>query len=193
MVFYEKARAEDADLGDLIIQAGTFVQEVDANQSPLKASGQETSLLGGGFLGLQAGVARWMSLEANIQYGQVQYLRRTLSQDVLIEKVDRIQVPILFRFWLVSWFSLAVGPYASYRVGTVNGKVLPISNSEKTSAHDTGEHGLIGDISFAMHTKLYETYLLFSYRRTYSLTPRGGEAREWNQVVFAIERRLPGI
>lgn len=190
-VLIEKARGDETSKGELIIQLGGFLQEVDENQSPLRGSDKGLSILSGGLVGIQAGAFSWMSVEAQIQYGQFQYLRRTPSKSILTEKVDRIQVPIIFRFWLASWFSVAAGPYASYRVGTVNGVNLAVDNEDRTSAHDTGEHGVLGDISFSFPLDFYETNFVLSYRRIYSLTPRSLESREWNKIIFAIERELP--
>ncbi len=164
---------------------------MDENQSPLEGSDAGLSVLSGGLVGLQAGAFSWMSVEAQIQYGQFQYLRRTPGGGILTEKVDRIQVPIIFRFWLASWFSFAAGPYASYRVGTVNGVNMAVANEDRTSAHDTGEHGVLGDISVSYPVGVYDMNLILSYRRIYSLTPRSRESREWNKIIFLFERELP--
>jgi hypothetical protein len=72
----------------------------------------------------------------------------------LVEEVNRLHVPVVARFWATDFFSIAAGPYASFRT---EDEEATISNGTglETSADDDVEFGLdaAATVNLAMNDK----------------------------------------
>jgi len=93
-----------------------------------------------GYLGLESGL-----LLVNRRY-VAEFAGFEASSEVL-----RLHVPIMFKFWPTNYFSLAAGPYGSFKVGDrkseVNSPGGTTLGSFKTSADDSFEYGFEGAVT----------------------------------------------
>lgn len=129
-------------------------------------------------------------LEADFIFTETQFIRQS-GFEINNESVRRIHVPILFRWEFLEYFSLGAGVYASYRMGEV--KMIdtpPSGNILQTSAADSGEHGM--EASVAFHWPLENSLFGFTVdaRHGYSLTPRDNEERNYQSLLFIIDRKI---
>ncbi|PIU01262.1 MAG: hypothetical protein COT74_01800 [Bdellovibrionales bacterium CG10_big_fil_rev_8_21_14_0_10_45_34] len=93
--------------------------------------------LGGGVL-VEANIQDWFGIETGALLTNKQYDWGRDGFRVVQETV-RLHVPVLARFWATDFFSLGVGPYASFRVGDTrtSGEAGPFQASIDTPADDT--------------------------------------------------------
>lgn len=143
-----------------------------------------TTLFGGAFLLVKGGLSRWVYAEMTLQYGEVEFVRRS-NGNTIRESGKRIHVPILFR--LPALISPGIGFYGSYRIGSVNSPAQ-FQNSELTSAQDYGEHGLEFALAFQPPADWLGTRFFVDFRAHYSLTSRANENEVWNKLLIGLTR-----
>ncbi len=61
----------------------------------------------------------------------------------LVQEVNRLHVPVAARFWVADFFSIAAGPYVSFRTGDVD-NALEIGDEEVASLETSAEE----DVTF---------------------------------------------
>jgi hypothetical protein len=64
----------------------------------------------------------------------------------LLEETNRIQIPILFRYWPAEFVSIGVGPFGSIKSGSTASTVNPAGLA--TSAHKNAEFGAEAALTF---------------------------------------------
>jgi hypothetical protein len=165
--------------------AGFGVNQVDDSQNPgLSAPfvqrGSTQVVLGGEYY-LQSG----FSLQLDLMIGEQQYVGEPVAGRVISESSMRLHFPLLVRYTFFNQLSLALGGFASYRLGTVN-PLVPIVDeiNERTSAHNYGNHGLEGSVRFLLPLAPAESRgFVIDFRQRRSLTPIANE-KLWHQSFF---------
>lgn len=164
----------------IIAGAGLILNQIDPHQKPFFAEPVRPATTWGLALMAKGQLNRWFEVEANISVARFQFIRESPSQ-MVYERSTRFHVPVLLRFRPWHFLSMGLGPYASYRMGSVSGPKVPSLDS--TSAFDMGEHGLEAALGFTIpipHTK----YMIGIDGRYYhTLTPRPSE-KEYNQALL---------
>lgn len=104
---------------------------------------------GGGVL-IEAVSADDFGIETGVLVRERNY-EASFAGKSLGQRVKRIHIPILARAWLTDYFSVAVGPFASFKAGSVD-TYLKIDGSEmasySTDAERDLEYGVDGALTF---------------------------------------------
>ncbi len=164
-----------------------MVNRVDTPQAPsLTATPKVPENFGLGLI-VDAYFADYWSAEMALLFADYQFIRDYNGQ-LLSETVNRVHVPILVKYSFLTYFSLGLGFYGSYRMGEVKSLTSPMGqNGLQTSASDSGEHGLEG--SFQLTFPLFEKYFLtLNIRHSYSLTPRTNEERNYQNLLLSLRK-----
>ena len=132
---FNQAHALDSD-GSLIISvAGLANDTVDDYEDDEHNYGAAVLI--------EAGVNDHFGIETGVLYTKLVTSLES-SNATLAREVDRLHVPIAARVWLFDFFSIAAGPFASFRTGSVenrfdiNGQTFA---SNETSADDDVRFG----------------------------------------------------
>lgn len=183
ILIVEKTPAHDAMEGDILASLGPTVNQVIPLHGPTfsdKAYHTGLALL------IEAGIKKNFGIELGVFNNQFQYYRET-SNYKTSEQVFRVHIPIMFRYWLFSFMSLAAGPFASYKSGESEVVFLEGQwQGNLTSANDMAEHGVESSLMFDI--PLSEKFFITTdFRYSYSLTPREFEARELKIFSIALK------
>ena len=111
----------------------------------------------GGAVLIEAGINDHFGIETGVLYTKLVTSLES-SNASLVREVDRLHVPIAARVWLFDFFSIAAGPFASFRTGSVdntfnvNGQTFA---SNETSADDDVRFGydVAATLNFAVADK----------------------------------------
>jgi hypothetical protein len=166
-----------------------LLNQIDTKQSHTKLSFDEIKTNYLPTISLQAPIEKWLYLEMDASYGRFQFVRRTSTQN-LSETVNRFYIPLILRVFPFSFISVGGGFYASYRVGGVDTFYTNTPESELTSAHDSGEHGMEGVIGLNLPTPWKGYTLGLDFKMSYSLTERIGEAKSWQNLLITLRKEL---
>jgi len=75
----------------------------------------------------------------------------------LTQTVSRLHIPVLARFWVADYFSVAAGPFVEFKTGDVktSGSIGGVGGSVETSADDSTQFGLdaAATLNFAVADK----------------------------------------
>lgn len=189
-IYCLEARARPLEKGKIAAAVGLVTNKVDTSQSPLKATGLGSTVNWGAFVQAQGGLTSWLAADLVIAYQDVQFIGDAGSFGFANELSHRFHIPVLLRAWLLDFLSFGLGFYGSYRIGSIKNIDSNIPALQQTSAHDPGEHGV--ESSLAIHFPFgIESYEIgLDLRHGYSLTPRSGEARNWNSLLISLRQLL---
>ncbi len=184
-IFVQKATAQDMKIGEVRAGVGVNCIRPDASNSASKNSYDRAKIDCGFSAIAEAGAFETVAIELGMFYNQYQFIR-SVPGGVADESVDRLHVPLLFKFWFFdSWYT-AVGAYGSYRVGSVSTPSAMAPSDQRTSAYDTGEHGLEASVGAEWGFKSNQVFLRTEFRHSFSLTPRPNESRSFNCLFLAL-------
>ncbi len=179
------ATAQPLNLGEIRAGFGLNGARVDTSNSLSDFRYENDKIRVGPTLVLEGGTWEQVSLEIAVFYNRYQFVRKfeTYAVD---ESSNRIHIPILAKVRPLQWVSFGLGFYASYLVGSVTSNEQFLTDDERTSANDTGEHGLEGSIAFEWPLTQNELYIRTEYRHSFSLTPRSTEARNYQNLLLCL-------
>ncbi len=192
IIMAESARAYDFEEGEIRGGVGLHRSYMDPRQSPLREPSIPVGGRWGGFVGAQAGLTDRLVADLMIRIGEIEFSGRDAAGQLVVEKSDRIHVPLLMRWWLADFLSVGVGFYGSYRMGGVETVLASPQTSpqSKTSAADVGEHGIETALGVNWPKQIYGYGLHLEWRHSYSLTPRENEVRNWDGLVIGVFRNI---
>ena len=184
-----KAEAKSPGPGNIVAGLGIMANQLDSGQSPHLSTNPVTTTKVGGAVMAEAFFKEWFSIRVDFIFGDYQYVRES-SSSLISETVQRVHVPVIFNFNFLKYFAFGLGPYASYRNGEVKRQTDPtLQENDRTSANDTGEHGLEAAVRFDIPIAKESLYFLsFDFRQSYSLTPRRDEERNHRAFLFFIKK-----
>lgn len=171
-----QATAKEPELGELIGGVALGTQWVQPSLADSKVYFDETRAPLKFAVGMLAGLNSWFVADISISYGSSEFVRRSPTDQPISQRSNRIKIPVLMRYYPVFFFSVAGGFYASYKVGDARGPD-GLTESQRTSATDTGEHGVEVSIAWDSPTFSEDFSITFDLRSSYSLTPQNREAR----------------
>ncbi len=188
-ILSSNCRALSMSKGDIVAGLGITMNRLDLNQAPhLTSMPQIRENLG---IGLSAQVF-WQengSVEVSLFYQETQFVRE-FAGSVLSETSNRFHIPILVKYSFLKYFSLGLGPYASYLSGEAKTLINPSPvPGLQSSASDSGEHGL--EAALSLNFKITDYYFISTdYRHSYSLTPRADEERNYQTLYISIKKQV---
>lgn len=178
--------AKAPKLGQTMGGIGFIGRQVDPSMKDSSEPFSDSRQLLGLVIIFQAGLNPWLAADVSLSYGSNEFVRNS-SVGLISERSNRIHLPILFRIWPWSFISMGLGPYASYRVGSVRGEAN-VSTNQQTSAHDIGEHGLEAALGFDFPPIYRKISLSLDIRSSFSLTSRPDEARSTHAALIYLKR-----
>ena len=175
--------ALDDEKGSLIL---SFAGIANENVDQLDQQSDDTSydLNYGLAVLVEAGINDHFGIETGVLYTKVQYDAEAAGAR-FVQSVNRLHVPVLARYWIVDYFSVGAGPYASFKTGSVQNTVS-IGDVElgdvETSADDSVQFGL--DFAATFNFAIADKTGIFLEGR-YSL-PFDEEPNEDVKQVYAL-------
>ncbi len=141
----------------------------------------------GGALTVEGDIGTSGGLEVALMLTENQY-NMYLGDELLVERVNRMHIPLGYRWWFDSRFSFALSFFSAYRIGKVNdiARSANVNAAAKTSAHDTTEYGF--DFSLLFDLWKNERYTVtLDTRYSLPVTDRSGEQAENYFVLLALK------
>ena len=183
ILIVKQTPAHEAMEGDILASLGSTVNQVIPRSGAL--FNDKDSPIGFALL-VEADTRKNFGIEFGIFSNQYQYYREGDDYKAS-EKIKRVHIPIMFRYWFFPFFSWAAGPYASYRTGEATTLFLEGQWQDRlTSANDLAEHGVETSIMFDVPINK-EFFITADVRYSYSLTPRESEYREMKSFTLALK------
>lgn len=166
---------------------GLALNQADPLQADFNESARSQGILGS-MISVHGYLRDWLIVEAAASFSRYQFFLRDGNGNVIRDVGKRLHIPLVFRLTPLRYFSFGAGFYGSYRIGSVR-RESAFEISERTSAFDSGEHGMQGVVG--AHIPIYGGYWVYlDYRMDYSLTPRPSENRIWNTFSLLVFARL---
>ena len=142
-----------------------------------------------GGLVLEGDLSNNGGIELSILYSGNQYALKK-EGTLLVERANRMYIPLGYRYWFTRKFSGGLGFFSSYKMGGVDEiyRTPGMAPTAKTSAHDTTEYGL--DFSLGYEIRTSKKYALtFDFRYSWPVTEKQFE--EASQYLILVGLKYP--
>lgn len=177
------AFAHEAKEGSLYLSAGPFIETTQIKQG---SDFSNVPVFFGGAIYGNADTSSRGSIEVGLVYFRKTYERIFSTNTHLVERVDKLSVPIGYRFWFVPGLSLGACFTPSFSVGDYQTIFTDTNFYNTTSARDASEIGM--DISLQLDILKNDRFSgLVDLRYFYSLSAKGGEDSNLYSVLLAIK------
>lgn len=133
---------------------------------------------------VEGDLSRSGGIELSLLYTANQYVMKK-EGTLLVERVNRMYVPLGYRYWFSPKMSAGLGFFSSYKMGRIDEmhRSTNLPPEAKSSAHDTTEYGL--DFSFGYEITAMKKYAItIDARYSWPVTEKQFEVA--NQYMFLV-------
>ncbi|MDZ4661374.1 MAG: DUF3575 domain-containing protein [Pseudomonadota bacterium] len=150
-------------------------------------AGVRRPVFGGAGLIVEGDISSNGGIELSLLYTTNQYALEK-EGNLLVERVNRMYVPLGYRYWFSSKFSGGLGFFSAYKMGRVDEifRSSSLSPLAKTSAYDTTEYGV--DFSIGYDFKTSKKYAItFDARYSWPVTDKQFEEASQYLILIGLK------